>query len=340
MKDLIKFQKKLIPQVVELMERRYSILRQISLSEPVGRRTLSNILDISERIIRSETEFFKEQGLINVAGSGMTISLEGEELLDDLKDTMNYVTGLSKLQDKVKEKLGVKKVLLVPGSFDKNESILYDIAKCGADYFLQVLKPEDVVSITGGSTMLEFSKALKADKKYNNVTVVPARGSMGKIVETQTSNIVSIISKKLSSHYKLLNIPDELSEEAKNSLIQEPEIKSTLEHIEKTDILVFGIGRADEMAKRRKLSDNKVKEIISKGAVCEAFGYYFNKEGEIVYKLNTVGIDLNTVNNVRETIAVFGGTTKVEACIAISKVDKNIVLVTDEESACKILESI
>lgn len=164
MKDLIKFQKKLIPQVVELMERRYSILRQISLSEPVGRRTLSNILDISERIIRSETEFLKEQGLINVAGLGMTISLEGEELLDDLKDTMNYVTGLSKLQDKVKEKLGVKKVLLVPGSFDKNESILYDIAKCGADYFLQVLKPEDVVSITGGSTMLEFSKALKQIK--------------------------------------------------------------------------------------------------------------------------------------------------------------------------------
>ena len=37
MKDLLKIQQKLIPQVIELMERRYSILRQISLSEPVGR---------------------------------------------------------------------------------------------------------------------------------------------------------------------------------------------------------------------------------------------------------------------------------------------------------------
>ena len=51
MKDLLKIQQKLIPQVIELMERRYSILRQISLSEPVGRRTLSNILDISERVL-------------------------------------------------------------------------------------------------------------------------------------------------------------------------------------------------------------------------------------------------------------------------------------------------
>ncbi|MGL5642064.1 MAG: sugar-binding transcriptional regulator, partial [Paraclostridium sp.] len=40
MNNLIDMQKKLIPQVIELMERRYSILRQISLSEPIGRRTL------------------------------------------------------------------------------------------------------------------------------------------------------------------------------------------------------------------------------------------------------------------------------------------------------------
>ena len=55
MKDLLKIQQKLIPQVIELMEKRYSILRQISLSEPVGRRTLSNILGISDRVVRSET---------------------------------------------------------------------------------------------------------------------------------------------------------------------------------------------------------------------------------------------------------------------------------------------
>ena len=88
MKDLLKIQQKLIPQVIELMERRYSILRQISLSEPVGRRTLSNILGISERVVRSETEFLKEQGLIDVAVSGMTITYEGIKLLDKLKDVI------------------------------------------------------------------------------------------------------------------------------------------------------------------------------------------------------------------------------------------------------------
>lgn len=338
MNKLIDMQKKLIPQVVELMERRYSILRQISLSEPIGRRTLSNMLDISERIIRSETEVLKEQNLINVAGSGMTVTEEGLELLDELKDVMNDVMGLSKLQQRVKEKLGIKKVIVVPGNFEKNESLLKDVAKSGAEYFLSILKDSNVVSVTGGSTMLEFASSLKSDKKYNQTTIVPARGGVGKDVETQSNNIVAILGKKLGAHYKLLNVPDELGAEAMKTLSLEPEINKTLNYIVNTDILVFGIGRADEMAKRRKLPKSQVEEILSKGAVGEAFGYYFNKNGEIVCELNTVGIRLETFKSVKNNIAIFAGSSKAEAVTAISKINQNMVIVTDEESAYKILE--
>lgn len=340
MKNLIKMQQKLIPQILELMERRYFILRQISMSEPIGRRTLSNISGISERIVRSETEFLKEQGFINVAISGMTITEEGNIFLDEVKDIMNEIMGLSTLQEKVRNKLGIKKVLLVPGSYDNNESLLKDIARCGAEYFIDVLKDGDVISITGGNAMLEFANTLKADKKYINSIIVPARGSMGKEVDIQSNNIVATISKKLNSNYKLLQIPDELGEEAMRTITQEPQIKKTLDTIDKTDILVFGIGRADEMAMRRKLPKEQVKEIISKGAIGEAFGHYFNNKGEIVYKLNTVGINLETFQEIKENIAIFGGTRKVEALIAMTSINKNIVLITDEQSAHKILELI
>lgn len=338
MNDLINIQKKLIPQVIELMERRYLILRQISLTEPIGRRTLSNMLEISERIIRSETEVLKEQNLINVAVSGMTVTQEGLELLDQLKDLMNEVMGLSKLQNRVKEKLGIKKVIIIPGNYEKNESLLKDVAKQGAEYFLSILKDTNIVSITGGSTMLEFANSLRGDKKYNQTTIVPARGGVGKDVETQANNIVAIVGKKLGAHYKLLHIPDELGVEAMKTLSLEPEIKKTLNYIVDTDILVFGIGRADEMATRRKLPKKQVEEILSKGAVGEAFGYYFNKDGEIVYELNTVGINLETFKSVKNNIVIFAGASKAEAVTAISKINDNMVIVTDEESAYKILE--
>ena len=94
MENLLEIQKKFIPQAIELMEKRYSILRQISISEPVGRRNLANIMGITERIVRSEIEFLKEQGLINVDISGMTVTEEGIKILDDLKNIMNDIMGL------------------------------------------------------------------------------------------------------------------------------------------------------------------------------------------------------------------------------------------------------
>ena len=338
MEDLLKIQQKLIPEVIEIMTKRYLVLREISLSGPIGRRALANNLQNSERIIRTETELLKQQGLIDVASKGMTITQEGQQLLKDLKDAMRDVIGINQLQEEIRQYLGIKKVILIPGSYDNNHSLIKDIGSQAAKYFLDIIKDNDIVSIAGGSTMLEFAKCIKSDKKYDSVTVVPARGSMGLDVETQSNNVVAEVSKNIHSNYKLLNVPDQLCEESIKMLTQEPEIKSTLELIDNSDVLVFGVGRADEMVERRKLSDEKAKDIMDKEAVGEAFGHYFNKKGEIVYKLNTVGIDMKSFKNKRETIAVFAGRKKAEAFIPISKINKNIVLITDEESAKEILK--
>ena len=338
MEDLLKIQQKLIPEVIEIMTKRYLVLREISLSGPIGRRALANNLQNSERIIRTETELLKQQGLIDVASKGMTITQEGQQLLKDLKDAMRDVIGINQLQEEIRQYLGIKKVILIPGSYDNNHSLIKDIGSQAAKYFLDIIKDNDIVSIAGGSTMLEFARSIKSDKKYNSITVVPARGSMGLDVETQSNNVVAEVSKNIHSNYKLLNVPDQLCEESIKMLTQEPEIKSTLELIDNSDVLVFGVGRADEMVERRKLSDEIAKNIMDKKAVGEAFGHYFNKKGEIVYKLNTVGIDMKSFKNKRETIAVFAGRKRAEAFIPISKINKNIVLITDEESAKEILK--
>ena len=328
MKNLLKIQQKLIPEVIDIMTKRYLILREISLSEPIGRRALAANLQSGERIIRSETELLKNQGLIDVNLKGMTITEEGKEILNVLKDSMNDVMGMNSLQEELRLALGIKKVLLIPGSYEQNNSLLKDVGKRASKYFLSILKDDDIVSIAGGSTMLEFAKSIKCDKKFSSTVVVPARGSVGLDIETQSNNVVAEVSKNINSTYKLLNIPDELCEASIKTLTQEPEIKKTLELIQNSNVLVFSIGRADE----------KAKEIMDKEAIGEAFGHYFNKKGEIVYKLNTVGIDMESFKNKRETIAVFAGRKKAEAFIPISKLNKNLVLVTDEDSARKILE--
>ncbi|MFI3210229.1 MAG: sugar-binding domain-containing protein [Peptostreptococcaceae bacterium] len=336
MKKLLNIQQKLIPQGIELMKKRYLILKQISFSEPIGRRSLALKLDLTERVVRSELDSLKELGLINISSSGVSITNDGLQIITDLKETMNDLLGLSTLEKKVKEKLQIKKVLLVQKNNEND--LIKDIGRYGAEYFLSILKENDIVSITGGSTMREFANSIKTDKKYSDVTVVPARGSMGKNIEYQSNNVVATVGKNLNSSYKLLNIPDLLGEEAMKSVIQEPEIKTTLDYIKKTNILVFGIGKADEMAKKRRIEEKTLERIIDNGGVGEAFGYYFDKNGEVVFKLNTVSIDLETFKNVDENIAIFYGKKKVEALMAFAKINKNLVIVTDEESAKEILK--
>jgi len=91
---------------------------------------------------------------------------------------------------------------------------------------------------------------------------------------------------------------------------------------------------------RRQLDDEAIKKITDKKAVSEAFGYYFDSDGKIVHEITTIGIEPEKLNEVKELIAVAGGVEKAQAIISVSKINKNLVLVTDEEVAKKILEDI
>ncbi|MCD5415435.1 MAG: sugar-binding transcriptional regulator, partial [Clostridiales bacterium] len=44
MEELINVQKKIVPEIFKLLERRYDILRTIAMFQPIGRRSLANKL--------------------------------------------------------------------------------------------------------------------------------------------------------------------------------------------------------------------------------------------------------------------------------------------------------
>ena len=113
---ILNLQKKIVPELVEVLEKRYSILRTINYNAPIGRRMLASKLELGERIVRTEVNFLKDMNLIEIGTPGMTVTSEGTEVLDDLKWFIHELKGLSKLEQKVKELLKVRKVIVVPGN--------------------------------------------------------------------------------------------------------------------------------------------------------------------------------------------------------------------------------
>lgn len=338
MKKLVELQKKIIPEILSTMEKRYMILREISLQEPVGRRTLANRMGIGERIIRSEVEFLKEQELISIQTSGMSITEEGTNVLESLREFISEIRGISKMEETLKERLGIRKVIIVPGDADEDEYVVGEIGKVAGKYFLEILQDNSVVGITGGTTMDGFAKALPNSKKYKDLLIVPARGGLGEEVEIQANTIVGMLGKKLNSNYRLLHVPDNLNKDIVSSMMSQPEIKETMDLISAIDTLIFGIGRADEMAKRRKVSDDEMDIIEDSKAVAEAFGHYFNQEGNTVHETSTVGIKPEDFKSVKNAIGIAGGKRKADAIMAISKIKEDLVLITDEGAAQYILK--
>jgi central glycolytic genes regulator len=94
------------------------------------------------------------------------------------------------------------------------------------------------------------------------------------------------------------------------------------------------------MARRRKLEQDAVQEMTAEGALAEAFGFYFDRNGSVVHKMQTVGLRLEDIANTELVIAVAGGKNKGEAIAAIMRFGQDDVLVTDEAAALEIVELI
>lgn len=339
MKEIISIQKKIIPEAFTILSERYEILRNIGIMQPVGRRVLANRLQTGERIIRSEVEFLKKQGLIDVNAAGMMITSEGEKIIDQLKEFIFELKGIHDLQESLKKRLQIKAVYVVPGNLMADEYVLNDISNRTSRILEDLIEENSTIGVTGGTTMAAVVNHLSQQTKEKNIVVVPARGGLGKKVESQANTIAATMAAKLKGTYQLLHASDTLSQEALESMLQDPEIKRIKEILKKANLLVFGIGRADEMANRRELPSELVQLLEERKAVAEAFGYYFNKEGNIVYEMKTIGISFEDFQQVPIAIGVAGGPDKAEAIVAISKLKQDMILVTDEGAARHILES-
>lgn len=337
MKSLNLF-KVLTPEIVDIIELRYSLLRSVNYNQPIGRRALSEKLNVQERTIRNEANILKEQGLLKIESSGMSITEEGINILNELGLLYGELKGIPALEKALVEKLGIKNVKIVPGNLSGGESSNVELGKETSKLIKTSLTGNDILGITGGTTMASVARECIQENKKRDVVVVPARGGLGKDIYTQSNSIAVNLAEKLGGTYRLLYVPDGLSEEALKHMVANGEIKETLELIEKMNILVFGIGRADTMANRRSLTDEQMRYLEEKGAVAESFGHYFDISGKEVWEYRTIGLSLDKFRNIDVAIGVAGGEEKAESIIAASSLNKNMQLVTDELAANRILE--
>lgn len=339
MRSVLDVQKQLLPDLMDVMKKRYTILHHIMVSRVVGRRTLAQSLDMTERVLRSEVDFLKTQGLLEIESYGMRISASGEKLLEDMEPMAKELFGLSELEEKVRQRFNVEQVVVVPGDSDHSPYAKVGLGRAVAAVVRKLAVKEGVVAVTGGSTMAEAANHLTPTPQLKGSLFVPARGGLGESVDFQANTIASTMAKKTGGQYRLLHVPDHLSEDAYQSLIQEPNILDIIQVIRQARMVIHGIGEAMVMARRRKLDLATIESLRSEGALAEAFGYYFDSSGAVVHKMPTVGLRLEDIQATEKVIAVAGGRSKGSSIAAVMRFGHDDVLITDEAAALEMLKA-
>ena len=151
-------QQRLLPEMYPLLQARYRILQAVQLMQPIGRRTLADSLKMTEREIRKETDILREQGLLDAQKSGMVCTDDGEIVIEKLRAIVYEWAGLTQLAKVLESHFGIQRVVVVPGDYNEDQTILTMLGKEAALQFMSTAFDEQVVAVTGGKSVASLAQ--------------------------------------------------------------------------------------------------------------------------------------------------------------------------------------
>ena len=243
--------------------------------------------------------------------------------------------GLTELETALSARWNGTKVCVVPGDADQDAHVLHEVGRSAATRLRSFLQSGSTLAVTGGTTIGQVAATLPGGTPMN-VMVVPARGGIGRSLETQANTIACEIARRLGGHHRMMHLPDLLDEQALNEMRKLKEIDETLALLERADVVLHGIGRADEMARKPAASSRRGGGGARNGARCPRPTAAISTETvKWLCSASTVAHDLGKLKPDCAWIAVAAGTGKAEAIDGAMRAKPHRMLVVPDEGAAK-----
>ena len=194
-----------------------------------------------------------------------------------------------------------------------------------------------MLAVSGGRTIAKVAEGITLAAPMD-VTVVPAQGGMAAPMSVQANTLAEAFAAKLGCQYRMIHLPEGLSAATAEEAGRLPQVREGMELLRHADVMLYGIGRAGEAARRRAMSAGDREMLAKQGAAGETLGFYFNQEGAVVGAKSTLALRAQELGRVNDTAAVAVGRSKAEAIIAVCMHHPHRLLVTDEGAASRMME--
>lgn len=242
------------------------------------------------------------------------------------------------LADRLAERYGLRRAVVVRGEYPDPEAVAAAIGHSAAEYLAAILGPEDVLGMAWGASLTAMAEAFRAEA--SGADVVQIVGGVRSVGHSLSGvEIVRRLALGTGGHAYPLHAPFVVgTSEMASDLRHEASLAEVTERFERLTIAVFGVGAWEppQSSLFNELPHHDRARLRKAGIVADLCGIPLNAAGEVVDEeiaQRVVGVSIDELRRVPETVAVAGGELKVDAIRACLRAGVVSTLVTDSSTA-------
>lgn len=246
------------------------------------------------------------------------------------------------LEKQLEEKYNLEEAIIV-SSAEKSQDIIYSEVTSAVAQFIEVkVNKDDIIGIAWGRTLKKVADRINDVNK--EVKIVQLLGNIGSS-SVSGDVIVRTISNYFCGSIYLLPTPAIVDNvEIKKAIMSDGNISAIFNIQKQCSLAVVGVGGVSEkstLALSQYLTKEDIQNLKLDGAIGEVCGRFIKSNGQLCKTSvndRVLGIEINDLKLIPCVVAVATGEEKVEPVKAVLNTGAINVLVTDENTAKKIVE--
>ena len=295
--------------------------------EGCGQEKIASIMNLSRPYVSKLLNAAREEGIVRI----------------QVIDPLNIETSLEK---EFRQRFRLVKAIIIPREEDGER--LKHVGEAAARYLNDIIEDGSVIGTSWGGTIYECSKALIPRKDLNGVVSVQLCGGVSDVSQTvYASQIADHFSSVLGASSYMLPVPAVVdSREISEVLKNDGNIAKVFQRGTDADIALFTagtFGQRSALYRAGYLKDADLDKLGKKGAVGDICSHVIDIEGKICDReldARTMAVPLESIKAKKYRIGVAQGFSKVDSLCGALRGGIINVLVTNEETAERILSTL
>ncbi|MEA3326590.1 MAG: sugar-binding transcriptional regulator [Chloroflexota bacterium] len=226
------------------------------------------------------------------------------------------------------------------------ETVSHSLGIAAAKFFKRIVKDGDVIGMTWGSALASMVAHLDQEKKPNCLVVQMVGGLGSPNTNTHATDLVIRTAMALEAKMSLMPAPGVVgSVDSAELLIADRHISQALEFVKKTTVAFVGIGATKHnpflMKNEEIITWGKMAELRSQGAVGDISLHFFDLNGleiDSEFHRRVIGASYEVLKRIPRVVGIAGGPNKYEAILGAIQGGLINTLITDTETAQRLIE--